>query len=35
MPPLPVIEFGRISDVTLGILEDNGVRNWVPQHELN
>ncbi|MNI79302.1 ferrous iron efflux protein F [compost metagenome] len=23
-----------ISDVTLGILEDNGVRNWVPQHEL-
>ncbi len=25
----------HISDVTLGILEDNGVRNWVPQHELN
>ncbi|CAH1192452.1 hypothetical protein PAECIP111892_00962 [Paenibacillus auburnensis] len=24
----------HISDVTLGILEDNGVRNWVPQHEL-
>ncbi|WP_150271602.1 cation diffusion facilitator family transporter [Paenibacillus tepidiphilus] len=22
-----------ISDVTLGILEDNGVRNWVPQQE--
>lgn len=25
----------HISDVTLGILEDNSVRNWVPQHELN
>jgi cation diffusion facilitator family transporter len=23
----------HISDVTLGILEDNGIRNWVPQHE--
>ncbi|OMF31137.1 cation diffusion facilitator family transporter [Paenibacillus sp. FSL H8-0259] len=24
----------HISDVTLGILEDNGIQNWVPQHEL-
>lgn len=24
----------HISDVTLGILEDNGVRNWVPQHDV-
>lgn len=24
----------HISDVTLGILEDNGVRNWAPSHEI-
>lgn len=25
----------HISDVTLGIIEDNGIRNWVPQHDMN
>ncbi|MEK4328302.1 hypothetical protein MKX70_20945 [Paenibacillus sp. FSL R7-0312] len=24
----------HISDVTLGILEDNGIQNWVPQYDL-